>query len=190
MARPRSEKARQAVLGAMRTMLARDGYDAITVEGIAASAGVSKQTIYRWWPSKAEILGEALLEGELPGFTDALATTDDLSADLRNWLSMSTDHLAMTANTQLARALIAVTATNPTVGESLNRRFAGPIVAAVARRIEAAKAVGEVRSDTDATALADVLLAITSYSALQGRPLTTAHIDAIVGSLLHGITTD
>ncbi len=55
----------------------------MTIEGLAESAEVSKQTIYRWWPSKAAILGEALLEGTLPGADVSVPMTADLGADLR-----------------------------------------------------------------------------------------------------------
>ena len=51
--RPRSETARKAVLRAALRLVAAHGYRALTIEGIAAAAGVGKQTIYRWWPSKA-----------------------------------------------------------------------------------------------------------------------------------------
>ena len=71
----------------MRRALAADGYEAVTIEGLAESAEVSKQTIYRWWPSKAAILGEALLEGDLPGADPAVAMTDDIRADLQAWFS-------------------------------------------------------------------------------------------------------
>lgn len=50
----------------MRAAVTAGGYEAVTIEGLAADAEVSKQTIYRWWPSKAAILGEALLEGSFP----------------------------------------------------------------------------------------------------------------------------
>ena len=71
----------------MLRALAADGYAAVTIEGLAAEAGVSKQTIYRWWPSKAAILGEALLEGSLPGGDVEVPFTDDLAADLRAWFT-------------------------------------------------------------------------------------------------------
>jgi AcrR family transcriptional regulator len=58
----RSEEARLAVLHAADDLLAERGYDGVTIEGIAAAAGVAKQTIYRWWPSKAEVLLETLRE--------------------------------------------------------------------------------------------------------------------------------
>src|ERR1700749_1842433 len=57
--RPRSEASRQATLRAALELAAEIGYGRLTIEGIAGRAGVGKQTIYRWWPSKADILLEA-----------------------------------------------------------------------------------------------------------------------------------
>src|SRR5919201_1294799 len=53
MARPRSERATAAILAAARELLEERGLKALSVDAIAARAGVSKATIYRWWPSKA-----------------------------------------------------------------------------------------------------------------------------------------
>lgn len=57
--RPRSEEARAAVLRAVDDMLVEQGYAAMTMKGIAERAGVGRQTVYRWWSTKAEILLEA-----------------------------------------------------------------------------------------------------------------------------------
>ena len=57
--RPRSQEARAAVLHAVDDLLLEVGYAAMTMKGIAESAGVSRQTVYRWWSTKAEILAEA-----------------------------------------------------------------------------------------------------------------------------------
>lgn len=57
--RPRSEDARIAVLRAVDGMLVDTGYAAMTMKGIAERAKVGRQTLYRWWSSKAEILLEA-----------------------------------------------------------------------------------------------------------------------------------
>lgn len=57
--RPRSEAAREAVLHAVDDLLVEQGYAAMSLKGIAERAGVSRQTIYRWWSTKAEILFEA-----------------------------------------------------------------------------------------------------------------------------------
>ncbi|UUW90651.1 TetR/AcrR family transcriptional regulator [Pimelobacter simplex] len=69
LGRPRSEAARTAVLHAVDDLLVEVGYAAMTMTGIAARAGVGKQTVYRWWSSKAEILLEA--------------TTHDAAGELR-----------------------------------------------------------------------------------------------------------
>jgi len=62
MARPRSEPTRRAILEAALDLIETDGYGRLTMEGIAKRAAVSKQTIYRWWPSPAAVLMEALNE--------------------------------------------------------------------------------------------------------------------------------
>ncbi len=57
--RPRSDQARQAVLHAVDDLLQEVGYAAMTMKGIAERAGVGRQTVYRWWSTKAEVLLEA-----------------------------------------------------------------------------------------------------------------------------------
>ena len=58
--RPRSEAARQAILEATRTLLEATSVRDLTIETIAKQAGVSKSTIYRWWPNKAAIVIDAV----------------------------------------------------------------------------------------------------------------------------------
>lgn len=57
----RSEQSRQAILSAAFDLVAESGYARLTIEAIAARAGVGKQTIYRWWPSKGAVLVDAFL---------------------------------------------------------------------------------------------------------------------------------
>lgn len=58
----RSERSRRAILDAALALVGEAGYARTTIEGIAARAGVGKQTIYRWWPSKAAVLLDAFLD--------------------------------------------------------------------------------------------------------------------------------
>jgi AcrR family transcriptional regulator len=58
--RPRSEQARQAIISATQTLLRTDGYNSLTMEGIAKAAGVGKPTLYRWWPNIPTIVMEAI----------------------------------------------------------------------------------------------------------------------------------
>ncbi|MFC7643182.1 TetR/AcrR family transcriptional regulator [Streptosporangium lutulentum] len=61
--RARSEQARHAILTATATLLAASGYEQLSVDRIATTAGVGKQTVYRWWPSKSAVIAECLLDG-------------------------------------------------------------------------------------------------------------------------------
>src|SRR5258708_14121524 len=54
--RPRSEKARKAVIRSTLALLKRVGFNELTIESVAARAGVGKATVYRWWPNKAELV--------------------------------------------------------------------------------------------------------------------------------------
>lgn len=187
MPRPRSELTRQSVLSAMRRAISVGTYASVTIEGLAAEAGVSKQTIYRWWGTKAAILGEAMLEGELPGSPPDLPESDDLAADLRAWLAISVDLQERPQQSAVARALIAVTAEDPALGAELNDRFARPVLAWIVRRLERAKASGEVGEGIDSASVAELFLATVSYAALLGRPVTTEHGATLVDTVLEGI---
>src|ERR1700761_3428475 len=75
----RNEQARIAVLHAADDLLAERGFAGVTIEGIAARAGVAKQTIYRWWPSKVEVLRDPLIEasGESRGRPETGSAIED-----------------------------------------------------------------------------------------------------------------
>ena len=62
MARTRSEQSRYAILDAALTLTRERGYSALTADALAQSAGVGKQTIYRWWRSLNEVILDALRE--------------------------------------------------------------------------------------------------------------------------------
>ncbi|KAK1181127.1 TetR/AcrR family transcriptional regulator [Streptomyces sp. NBS 14/10] len=84
--RPRSEQARRAVLAAALELCQRDGFQPLTIKGIAEAAGVGRQTVYRWWPTKEAVLLEALrdlTEREAPTL---LPDTGDPLRDLETFL--------------------------------------------------------------------------------------------------------
>ncbi|MEU3461887.1 TetR/AcrR family transcriptional regulator [Streptomyces sp. NPDC006733] len=90
--RPRSEQARAAILHAVDDLVVELGYGAVTLKGIAQRAGVSRQTVYRWWTTKAEILLEAsatdaLQELDVPAHDDP---ADDLTAYLQALIAFLT----------------------------------------------------------------------------------------------------
>lgn len=60
--RPRSEESKRAILDTALRLCERDGYQQLTIKSIATEAGVGRQTIYRWWPDKAAVLMDALID--------------------------------------------------------------------------------------------------------------------------------
>jgi AcrR family transcriptional regulator len=103
--RPRSEQARDAVLHAADDLLEEVGYAALTVKGIAERAGVGRQTVYRWWSTKAEILFEACVtdaEEEL-----SVPRTPEPAADLASYLTALVTFLARSPAGAAYRALLA-----------------------------------------------------------------------------------
>ncbi|GAA1872492.1 TetR/AcrR family transcriptional regulator [Pseudonocardia ailaonensis] len=116
--RPRSEEARIAVLHAVDDLVAARGYGAVTLKGIAERAGVSRQTIYRWWATKAEILLEASVtdarqELDVPAHDDPV---DDLTAYLEALVTFLTSSDAGAAY----RALVGEAQHDKAVGELLS----------------------------------------------------------------------
>src|SRR5438874_2409689 len=81
LASRRRESSRLAILDAVLALCREEGYARLSIEAIAARAGVGKQTIYRWWPSRGAVLLEAL-DREAAGWA-AFPDTGDLVADLR-----------------------------------------------------------------------------------------------------------
>ena len=115
--RPRSEQARVAVLHAVDDLLVEIGYAAMTMKGIAERAGVGRQTVYRWWSTKAEILFEAAVidaAGELA--TELHRTT---IADLTAYLDAVSRFLTESPAGAAYRALLGEAQHDPAVAELL-----------------------------------------------------------------------
>ena len=121
--RPRDEGARKKVLTAALSLMRTDGLPGLTMEGIAARAGVGKQTVYRWWHSRADILLEALRDGG--AITTELPKTGSLRGDLRAFVqssvTFSREHLELAP---VIRALMAEAQSN----DAVRRRFQDEIV--------------------------------------------------------------
>ncbi|WP_043626935.1 TetR/AcrR family transcriptional regulator [Nonomuraea candida] len=82
--RPRSETSRRAILRAALDLCERDGYQNVTLKGIAQAAGTGRQTVYRWWRTKAEVMIEALTV-----FVEAPTGSEDLRTFLLETFRLS-----------------------------------------------------------------------------------------------------
>jgi AcrR family transcriptional regulator len=145
--RRRSESARRAILDATLSLVREKGLAALTVEGIAARAGVGKQTIYRWWPSKGVVAVDALLEAAGPGIE--LAHHPDLWTDLAELLGNVADMMADPDRGPHWAAILAQAQSDPAVAEAFHRRVFGPIRSEYRRRLEELSRAGTLTVDPD-----------------------------------------
>ena len=179
----RSEEARIAVLEAADDLLAERGFAGVTIEGIAARAGVAKQTIYRWWDSKTAILFDALIQDAEEFFT--AADTGDLGSDLRVRLREVASFLATTDEGAVVRALAGQAQHDPAVAA----RFAAEFTARQRALDEAlflrARARGDLAPGTDIDLAIDQLSGPVYYRVLiTGQAVPPAFTDAIVDDFL------
>jgi AcrR family transcriptional regulator len=148
--RPRSERARQAILAAGLELVAEEGADRVTMDAIARRAGVSKETLYRWWKSKGDVLLEAL--AELGEHAIPIPDTDALSADLHAFLRATADALDPPTR-RVLRALAAEAASDAHFAEKMRDRFLARRRTALATVLERGVERGELTAEHAALAL-------------------------------------
>ena len=144
----RSEAARQAILTTALDLVGERGYAKLTIEGIAARAGVGKQTIYRWWPSKGAVLLDALLAlSEDPdGAMQALPDTGDLEADLQLVLRATVAELTDPRYDAPMRALAVEIAHDDALAGLWAERVDEPLRQGKLARLRSAQRSGELRA--------------------------------------------
>ncbi|MFD5658314.1 TetR/AcrR family transcriptional regulator [Streptomyces hirsutus] len=204
----RSERSRRAIYDAAIALVVEVGYPKTTIEGIAARAGVGKQTIYRWWGSKADVLLEAFLdlseqaartaaqehenhegqEGRAGHESQGIPDTGDLAADLKLVLRATVDELRDPGFEAPSRALAA----EGVVNEELGRRFVAqllePQLQLYVDRLRSAQEAGQVRPDIDPRIALELFVSPLAQRWLQYTgPITYEYTDALVDYALNGL---
>ncbi len=182
--RRRSIRSHQAILAATAQLLAEVGYTALTIEGVAAQAGVGKATVYRWWPSKGALVIEAMSAAlAMPTFTE----TGDLRQDLLTVGNGIVDTLAHSPAGAVISALAADLMRDPDMAEQFRDQVIRPRRSAVTQILRRAADRGELPSDVDIDLLLDVYAGAVFYRVLiSGEPVTGLLAEQLVGLLLDG----
>jgi AcrR family transcriptional regulator len=164
---------------AARELLDRRGFQRLTIEGIAERAGVGKSTIYRWWPSKAAVVMDAVLEAasaRIP-FPDTGTARDDLRLQIASVIELYTK----SKTGRGIRTLIAESQHDPTLAESLRDRFIASRRADAATVFERGIERGELRPELDIGVAIDALYGAVYYRLLVSHaPLDAAYADTLV----------
>jgi AcrR family transcriptional regulator len=185
--RPRSEKAHAAILAAAAELLLARGLGAVSMDAVAEQAGVSKATIYRWWPTKETLALDALYhewDTARPSPRDTGSLRGDLLALLRPWIR----RVRARPYGQVMAALITEAQTDPAFAEQYRARFVDP-------RREPARALfgraierGEIPPDAPVEVVLDLIYGPLYHRLLHGHaPLSDRFVQAAVDSALAGL---
>ncbi len=184
--RPRSTAADEAILDAATDAFIELGWDGLTIEGVAASAGVGKTTIYRRYPSRLDLLLAAArrLSEEKDQAPDTGSLRGDLVASVESFLRM----LADSRSGRAIPVMVAATARNPELATAYTE-FMAERRAASAVPIERAIQRGDLPVDVDVPLLLDLLVAPVFYRAFVTRePVDSTFIASLVDTVLRAAT--
>tara|TARA_R110000868_G_scaffold45071_1_gene149939 strand:- start:4019 stop:4624 length:606 start_codon:yes stop_codon:yes gene_type:complete len=182
--RPRSERARQAILKAARDFIEELGPTRLTVEGVASRAGVGKPTIYRHWANAQELAMAAFVDLPDPQATETVGTStlDDLRTLLRDMIA----RLDSRRGRQMALMLAGAEPES-----ELFKAFSNRVMMDGRRRgaaiLDAVKARGEIRDDVDTGLCLDLIFgAVFLRLLLDHAPLGDALADDAIALVLKG----
>jgi len=186
--RPRSEKARTAILAAAIELLLEQGLHAMSMDDVAQRAGVSKATIYRWWPSKELLALDALATAWAPTPAtqrDTGSLRGDLLAGFRSWLRQ----LKQRPYGRVIAGLVAQAQTDPEFAQQYREHFVQPRRAATRHILLRAIDRGEIPADTNLDVTLDLLYGPIYHRLLHGHaPLTDRFAQQVIDTVITGIT--
>lgn len=180
--RRRNEAAREAIIDAAIALLQQVGYEGFTIERLARDAGVGKQTVYRWWPSKAAVIAEAV--GERAQQTIPLPDTGVLADDLRLFFETTFRQSENPAVLNELKSMMVASIENPEAARPFYDFLAGRR-AILRSLLERGAARAEVADDADLDFLTDLAYGLLWYRGLVGhRPLDDEAARKLSGALV------
>jgi AcrR family transcriptional regulator len=185
--RPRSEKARLAILEAAAELLLARGLSAVSMDAVAERAGVSKATIYRWWPTKETLALDALYNewaAAQPATRSTGSLRSDLLALLRPWVRLAGSR----PYGRVIGALITEAQTDPEFAVVYRSRFVEPRREQAREILRRAIERGEIPPDTKIEVAVDMLYGPLYHRLLHGHaPLTDQFVRDVVDTTLDGL---
>lgn len=178
-------RSRLAILHASLELCREVGFAKTTMDAIARRAGVGKQTVYRWWPSKAAVVMEAVNE-EVSGAT-GFADTGDVVADLRSQMRLLV-RLLTSDMAGVFAGLIGAAQADPALARELTEVAVEPQMDLCRERLAKAKRDGELRADADIDVAVELLYSSFYFRLLlRAEPVSDSQADAILELCFAGL---
>lgn len=179
------DEVRADVLATVGHLVLTEGIGDLTFERVARLAGVSKTTLYKWWPSR----GALALDGYFHAVQNTLAfdRTKGVREDLRHQLHSFAD-LMTTPGGRALLELIGESQTDQDLAVAYRALYSSGRRELAYKRLAHAQQLGEIRPDTDVRVLVDQLWGAVYHRLLiPDEPVTPAFIDALVDNLFDGV---
>lgn len=159
--RPRSTQSHQAMLQAALELLAEVGFAAMSMDAIAARAGVGKTTIYRRYVSKEELVADAIesIREEI-----AIPDTGNLESDIDTLIQNAAQITLSPVGRQTVATIVSSASSNPQFARIYWKKYLQPRRKAFAIVLERAKARNEIQADLDSDLIFDTISGIMLYA--------------------------
>ncbi|HUR05824.1 MAG TPA: TetR/AcrR family transcriptional regulator [Nonomuraea sp.] len=155
----------------------------MTVEGIAARAGVSKKSVYRWWPSKGAVVLEAVHDAAVQ--PTVFPDTGDLAADLCTQLSGVIDVLSAPRTRSAFIGVLTEAQHDPGLAEQLHRQWIGPRIDQFKHRLRKAQEQGQLPPGSDLDVIMDLVYGPIFHRLMVHLPLPDeAYLRKVIHSVL------
>jgi AcrR family transcriptional regulator len=183
--RPAAE-VRAAVLKATADLLFEDGVTAVTFDKVAARAGSSKMTLYKWWPSPGVLAFEAYFDSTKHQLS--FPDTGDIEADLITQMTAFVHLLNAQGDGKVIAQLIGAAQSDPALARALRDFYSGPRRQLAIDRLRRAQQAGQLRDGLDLAAIVDQLWGACYHRVLLlGEPVEPGMARTLVTNLLHGV---
>lgn len=183
--RPRSDEVHQTILKVALEQVFEIGFRVLSVESIAAKAGVGKTTIYRRWPNKAAVVMDAFLMavGPQTGFPTTARAVDSIQLQMRAQARAFSSEFGT-----LIKALLGEAQFDPELAEAFRERWILPRRQMARETIEEAIRQGDLRRDINPEAAIDLLYAPVYYRLQIGTgPIDEAFVDGLYEHVMAGL---
>jgi len=180
--RPRDPRTRTAILSAARALLERGGLTSVTIEAISQKAGVSRPTIYRYWPNAPAVAMAAFLEAT--GAADAARSPRSALAALRAQLHALADAFAAPTGRSVA-AMVAAAQSETELAKAFRNEFIARNRDATRTLLERCIAEKAIATPEDIDVTLDLLFGPLFYRLLMGHaPITRGFVDQLLDTVV------
>ncbi len=185
--RPRSPEADQAILSATLRLLTEHGYAGMSMEGVAAAAGVGKTTIYRRFPQKIELVSAAL--SSILTEAGPVPDSGNTRADLMQFLTLNRDVFIQSRVYSIVGTLLVEEKRNPELFEILRQRAIFPRRNQLQQILERGVQRGEIRTGVNLDAAMEALVGSLYARHILGLPETTDWLESVVDVVWGGLAS-